>query len=187
MSRGKSTDTIFSNVIGKGSKGEESINKPVTFLQREPGWFVLVQVIMRLGYRTRLLSPSVYCSSGSQGPPYILFPDFGDIALCSYRLQISHSSSSYSISIVNINSNPLKIVKFIVNIPVQLQSILPYSNPSLIPSILLYFLSYFSDNVWFKIHLISSKSYCFVFLFYPVITKPINCRVIQRNKIWLIS
>lgn len=28
------------------------INKPVTFLQREPGWFELVQVTMRLGYRT---------------------------------------------------------------------------------------------------------------------------------------
>lgn len=46
---------MFRNVMGKGSKGEESLNKPVTFLQRlqrELGWFVLVQVTMRLGYRT---------------------------------------------------------------------------------------------------------------------------------------
>lgn len=155
MSRGKSTDTIFSNVMGKGSKGEESINKPVTFLQREPGWFVLVQVTMRLGYRT--LSVVTVClllirfrdrlwrTRATLYPiPWLRGYYIMHIEAANKPLQLL-----YSISIVN--SNPLIIVKFIVNIPVQLQSIPPYSNRSQILSILLYFLSYFSDKVWFKI------------------------------------
>lgn len=67
MSRGKSTDTIFSNVMGKGSKGEESMNKPVTFLHPEGAGLVCTDPgNYEAGIEPPPLSPSVYCSSGSE-------------------------------------------------------------------------------------------------------------------------